>query len=194
MEPSEVTELLGRWRDGDHQALDRLMPLVYQELRRIARSRLTGERAGHSLAPTDLLHEAVARLMEANVPWNDRVHFFAVAAGTMRRVLIDRARHKLRHKRGGGAVAVTLQDSDGLDVSDPESILALHRGLEKLEKRDARKARVLELHFFAGLTYQETAQVLEISEATVDRDLRFARAWLQNELMPTTAAPGGSTL
>ncbi len=183
MNSSEVTELLVRWRDGDRRALDALIPQVYQELRMVARRRLAGEQAGHSLAPTDLVHEAFARLVTAEVPWTDRVHFFAVAAGTMRRILVDRARSRLRHKRGGGALHVTFQGDEGFLAGDPERLLALHRGLEKLERRDERKARVLELHFFSGLTYEEIAVALKISEATVDRDLRFAKAWLQKELM-----------
>ncbi|MCH9649479.1 MAG: sigma-70 family RNA polymerase sigma factor [Deltaproteobacteria bacterium] len=178
----DVTELLDRWGTGDRDALEALIPLVYEELRAVARRRLRSERPGHTLSPTDLVHEAYGRLVEAEVPWQDRVHFFAVAAGTMRRVLVDHARSRTRNKRGGAALRVTLTESVPLEAGDPEAMLALHRALEKLEAKDSRKARVLELHFFAGLSYAETALALDISEATVDRDLRFARAWLQREL------------
>jgi len=178
----DVTELLGRWKSGDQEALESLIPLVYDELRAVARRRLKAERFGHTLSPTDLVHEAYGRLVDSGVPWQDRVHFFAVAAGTMRRVLVDYARGRARQKRGGEIQRVTLTESEPLLAGDPETMLALHRALEKLGAKDPRKARVLELHFFSGLTYEEISLALGISDATVDRDLRFARAWLQKEL------------
>ncbi|REJ86124.1 MAG: RNA polymerase subunit sigma-70 [Acidobacteria bacterium] len=177
-----VTHLLERWREGDSRALDELMPVVYDELRRVAARRMRDERPGHTLAPTDLLHEAYGRLVQADIPWQDRAHFFAVAAGTMRRILVDHARGRAARKRGGDAVRVTLDDSLPLDAAEPETLLALHEALERLAELDQRKARVLELHLFAGLSYDETAAALDVSAATVDRDLRFARAWLQREL------------
>lgn len=177
-----VTVLLSRWTEGDENALHDLISLVYGELRQVARNRLAAERSGHSLAPTDLVHEAYERLVHVEIPWRDRVHFFAVAAGTMRRILVDRARSRYAEKRGGGVQKVTLGGDEALAADDFETMLALHHALERLEKKDARKARALELHFFSGLTYEEIAQTLEISLATVERDLRFARAWLQKEL------------
>ena len=184
-----VTALLSRWRAGDEPALQQLIELVYGELRQVARRRLAAERAGHSLTPTELVHEAYARLVEADVPFQDRVHFFAVAASTMRRILVDRARSRMAQKRGGDARPVTYDDVVGLgdgapavQASDPEALLALHAAIDKLAARDERKAKLLELHFFAGLTYEESAEALGISAATVDRDMRFARAWLRKEL------------
>lgn len=181
---SEVTLLLRRWSGGDREALDRLMPMVYDELRRVAHRRLAGERTGHTLDTTALVHEAYARMADANLQWEGRAHFFALAARTMRRILVDYARARLAEKRGAGTEAVSL---DRLTVELAESgrdaeILALHEALEALERQDARKARVVEAHIFGGLTYQETAQALGISPATVDRDLRLAKAWLAREL------------
>jgi RNA polymerase sigma factor (TIGR02999 family) len=182
--PAEVTVLLRQWSDGDHQALDRLMPLVYEELRRVAHRRLAGERTGHTLQTTALVHEAYGRLAEADLPWQDRAHFFALAARTMRRILVDYARSRLAEKRGGGAQAVPL-DQLTVELSaggEDAEILALHEALEALERQDPRKAQVIEAHIFGGLTYEETAAALGISPATVDRDLRLAKAWLAREL------------
>jgi len=181
--PDDVTRLLHAWRGGDHAALDALVPIVYEELRRVAEARMRGEAADHTLQPTALVHETYARLAEAAVAWDDRAHFFAVAAGTMRRVLVDHARARGRAKRGGDRVQVTLVD--GLAASDgpvDHDLLDLDAALERLADLDARKARIVELVFFTGLTQPEVADVLDISIATVERDLRAARAWLGAQL------------
>lgn len=181
---TDVTALLRRWSDGDHRALDRLMPLVYDELRGVAHRRLRGERTGHTFQTTDLVHEAYARLADADLRLTDRAHFFALAARTMRRILVDYARARAAEKRGGDAEPVRLDEIsvDLADAGDEAEILALHDALERLEAQDARKAQVIEAHIFGGLTYDETAEALGISAATVDRDLRMARAWLAREL------------
>ena len=181
--PSELTKLLREWSAGDAQALDRLTPLVYDELRRLARHHMGRERKDHTLQPTALVHEAFGRLIDADIPWNDRVHFFAVAAVTMRRVLVEYARKAKREKRGGGvAQKVTLDEGAALDASRPAELLNLNEALNKLAEFDARKARAVELHYFGGMTYDEGAAALEISAATFHRELRMARAWLQREL------------
>ena len=173
-----VTALLLEWRRGDPEALDRLIPLVYTELRRIAARQLRNERPDHTLAATALVHEAYGRLVNAEITWQDRAHFFAVAARTMRRVLVDHARAQQRAKRGAGAVRVTLDEHLAVSAGNPDEILALDRALDALAEMDARKAEVVQLHFFGGLTYDQIAEALGISPATVDRDLRMAKAWL----------------
>lgn len=180
---SDVTRLLDQWRStGDDRAMDQLIPLVYDELRGLAAARLRGERNDHTLQPTALVHEAYARLVQADVGYQNRTHFFAVAAQMMRRILVDHARRIQSAKRGGGAVAITLQE-DLAGAAGPRSdVLALDEALTRLAEREPRKAQVVELHFFGGLTYAETASALEISEATVDRDLRMAKAWLAAEM------------
>jgi len=183
--PEEITRLLRRWGDGDESALDRLMPLVYADLHQVAHRRLGGERTGHTLQTTALVHEAYARLAGSDVRWSDRAHFFALAARAMRRILVDYARRRVASKRGGDADFVTVETSSlgaEEDESDPLEILALHEALEALERQDERKAAVVEAHIFGGLTYQETAEALGISAATVDRELRMAKAWLAREL------------
>ena len=185
---TDVTRLLIRWSEGDDRALDQLVPLVYAELHAVAHRRLSAEDAGHTLQTTALVHEAYVRLIEADVAPRDRNHFFALAARTMRRVLVDHARARLSAKRGSGAERVNIDDvriavgSGGDDGSDDLEILALHEALEELETQDPRKAKVIELHIFAGFSYAETAAALQISEATVDRELRFARKWLARAL------------
>lgn len=180
----DVTILLRRWADGDERALDRLVPLVYDELRGVAHRRLRSERTGHTLRTTALVHEAYARLAGADLSLNDRAHFFALAARTMRRILVDYVRARQAEKRGGDAEIVSFDDVT-VEVPDTESgaeILELHAALDKLEAQDARKAKVVEAHIFGGLTYEETGRALGISPATVDRDLRLAKAWLAREL------------
>jgi RNA polymerase sigma factor (TIGR02999 family) len=180
---SDVTRLLAEWRDEEQQgALDQLVPLVYDELRRLAASRLRAEPDGHTLQPTALVHEAYARLVQADVSYESRVHFFAVAAQMMRRILVDHARRVRSAKRGGGAAPVTLNEQVADDEGADPDLLALDEALERLAQLEPRKAKVVELHYFGGLTYAETATALEISEATVDRDLRMARAWLATEM------------
>jgi RNA polymerase sigma factor (TIGR02999 family) len=179
---SRVTELLLDWRRGDNDALDQLVPIIYDELRRMAARQLRSERSDHTLQPTALVHEAYGRLIGADITWNDRAHFFAVAARTMRRVLVDHARAVNRDKRGGGIVRVTLDENAAVSATDPSDVLALDEALERLALMDPRKAEVVQLHFFGGLTYDEIAEALGISAATVDRDLRMARAWLFHAL------------
>jgi RNA polymerase sigma factor (TIGR02999 family) len=185
-----ITRLLDRWRDGDGGALDDLLPLVYDELRRVA-ARHRG--AGETLRPTALVHEAFLRFQRHGGPYEDRVHFFAAAASTMRRLLIDHVRTKQRRKRGGGAVHVELDPALVADRGGDAEVLALDRALEELTALDPRKARVVELHFFGGLNYDEVARTLDLSPATVGRELRFARAWLRTAMArggPERAAEG----
>jgi RNA polymerase sigma factor (TIGR02999 family) len=177
----EVSRLLDAWRGGEESALERLMPLVYDELHALAHRHLRGERDGHTLQTTALLHEAYLKLMGADVPWEGRVHFFAVAARAMRRVLVDHARGVRREKRGGGAVAITLDENISSDEAGAD-LLDLDDAIERLGALDERKARAIEMHYFGGLEYAEIGEALGISEATVHRDLRMARAWLQREL------------
>ena len=177
-----VTRLLQEWQGGDREALDRLMPLVYDELRRLARRHMAGERRDHTLQPTALVHEAFGRLIDADIPWNDRVHFFAVAATTMRRILVEHARKAHRAKRGGGAHRVTLDDDAAVVQPATVEILALDQALDRLAVFDERKARAVELHYFGGMTYEEGAAAMGLSAATFHRELRLARAWLQREL------------
>ena len=186
----DITRLLGRWYEGDREALDALLPVVYRELRQVARASLRHEKAGHSLQATALVHEAYLRLIEANrLGFENRMHFFAVAARLMRQILVDHARRKNANKRGAG---VTLLDV--LDVSPavaPVSIdvIALDRALEELATVEERLARVVELRFFAGFTIDEAATSLGVSAATVERDWTMAKAWLYARLMMPGAAP-----
>ena len=180
--PSEVTGLLASWREGDEAAHEQLIPLVYAELHRIAERSLGGERADHTLQPTALVHEAYLRLVGASVPWEDRAHFFAVAARAMRRVLVDHARARGRKKRGGDLARVTLEEALAAGSARAPEMLALDEAMERLAAQDERKARVVELHYFGGLGREEVARVVGVSPATVDRDLRMARAWLYQQM------------
>jgi RNA polymerase sigma-70 factor (ECF subfamily) len=180
-----ITQLLQQWRDGDAAALDVLTPLVYGELRRVAGAYLRRERAGHGLQPTDLVHEAFVRLIRQATPdYQNRAHFLAIAAEHMRQILIDHARRRLRHKRGGGAVAVTLDANDFPVEPTPIDVLDLDAALVTLASFDHRKSRILEMHFFGGLSYDDIATVLGLHVNTVSRDLRLARAWLLARLRP----------
>ncbi len=181
-DPGTVTGLLLAWRGGDEAALEQLVPLVHEELRRIARGCMRGERTGHSLQATALVNEAYLRLIGAQqVDWQNRVHFLAVSARLMRRILVDFARSKKYQKRGGGAQAVTLDE--GLIVAEPgKDLVALDDALDALAKMDERKAKVVEMRFFGGLTVEETATALGVSPDTVMRDWRLAKAWLLREL------------
>ncbi len=181
-EPSPVTRLLIEWRSGGSNAVDQLVPLVYDELRRLAAVQMSGERPGHTLQPTALVHEAFARLVNVEVSWQDRGHFFSVAARMMRRILVDHARSRGRAKRGGDVVKVSLEQSP-LELEAAEAgIEALDDALEALSALDERKVRIVELHYFSGMTHPEIARLLELSASTVDRDLRLARAWLKRAL------------
>jgi RNA polymerase sigma factor (TIGR02999 family) len=182
MSSGSVTELLLAWRAGDDAALARLTPLVHQELQRIARRCLRHERPQDSLPPTALVHEAYVRLVDTQqVNWQNRTHFLAMAARVMRRVLVDLARTRQRQKRGAGAIHVSLTES----VATTErtyDMTALDTALEELARLDPRRSRVVELRFFAGLSVAEAAAVLDVSEDTVMRDWKLARAWLRREL------------
>jgi RNA polymerase sigma factor (TIGR02999 family) len=179
----EVTALLLAWGQGSDQALEQLVPLVHDELRRLARGQMRGERAGHSLQATALVNEAYLRLIDARrIQWQDRVHFMSMAARLMRRVLVDHARAKGQQKRGGGAVKVTLVEGLGGSDERGHDLVALDDALQALAKMDERKSRVVELRFFGGLSNDETATVLEISVETVMRDWKLAKAWLLREM------------
>jgi len=181
--PGHVTSLLKQWKGGDDSALDRLLPLVYAELRRIAARHLRRERAGHSLQPTGLVHEAYLRLVGAPGPeWQDRAHFFGVSARLMRQILVDHARARGAAKRGGAARRVTLTDHVEPAVERDLDLLALDEALRRLEEMDPVQGRVVELRYFTGLSIEETAEVLGKSPATVNREWRMARAWLRREL------------
>lgn len=180
---SEVTELLVRWRGGDREALDSLLPLVYDELRRIARHYLQGERTGHTLQSTALVNEAYVRLVAQDFPeWQNRAHFFAVAAQLMRQILVDYARSHRAAKRGGDLCKVTLNEAEDLPFTADVDVIALDEALKELAQMDQQQSRVVELKFFAGLSSEDTAEVLGISPSTVKRDWITARAWLYREL------------
>lgn len=180
---SNVTQLLVDWRNGNNDALNQLMPLVYDELRDLAKRYMRRENVSHTLQTNALVNEAYLRLVnQQNVDWQNRAHFFAIAAQVMRHLLVDHARSKQYAKRGGGAVQVTLDE--GLAVSDGNSVelLALHQALERLEKIDDRKSKIVELRYFGGLSTEEAAEVLGLSEITVKREWAKAKAWLFREL------------
>jgi len=181
--PQNVTQLLIGWGKGDKEALDLLLPLVYDELRRQAARYLRRERVGHTLQTTALIHEAYIRLVDQKrVQWQNRAHFFGIAAQLMRRILVDHARAKKRAKRGGSDVRVTLAEST-LAVKSPDlDVLALDQALDRLAQVDEQQARVVELRFFSGLSVEETAEVLQISTATVKREWSMAKAWLHREI------------
>lgn len=179
----EVTQLLLAWREGEESALERLIPLVLAELRRIARRHMLGERRGHTLQTTALVNEAYLRLVDSQkVNWQNRTHFFALAAQLMRRVLVDHARSRASQKRGGGAYRVTLDEAVVGPEEPGQDLVALDDALQALAKFDPRKSRVIELRFFGGLSVEETAAVLQVSQDTVFRDWRLAKAWLAREM------------
>jgi RNA polymerase sigma factor (TIGR02999 family) len=178
-----VTELLLSWHGGNEAARDQLIPLVYDELRRLAQAHCARERSGHTLQPTALVHEAYLRLMgHQDLSWQGRAHFFALAALTMRRVLVSHARKHRAAKRGQGGVAVTLCEDHAVAAAQNVDLLALEDALRKLEAIDPRQCRVVELRYFGGHTIEETAEALGISPATVKLDWSLARAWLFREL------------
>ena len=183
IEPStDVTAILQEWRQGSPEALERLMEIVYAELRRLAAQYLSRERSGHTLQPTALVHEAYVRLVDQRVPWESRAHFFGVAAQMMRRVLVDHARSRRAEKRGGDSDRVTLSAAEGLAKTPEIDLVALDAALEKLAALDPRQARIVELRYFGGLTNEETAEALGVSVATVKREWALARAWLKGKL------------
>ena len=185
--PSDVTRLLLAWSDGDESALQRLMPLVYAELRRLAARYMGRERAGHTLQTSALINEAYLRLVGARgVQWQNRAHFYAVSAGAMRRILVDFARARDNLKRGGGVRPIPLDEQTLAGVTRSADLLALDEALERLGVLSPRQGRVVELRYFGGMTEQEVADVLDISSRTVRHDWQLARAWLHRELVRRT--------
>jgi RNA polymerase sigma factor (TIGR02999 family) len=180
-----VTELLRQWGSGDGQALDQLMPLVYDQLRKVASRCLRAERPDHTLVTTALVHEAYLRLVDSDLALEDRIHFFAVSARILRRILVDHARANKREKRGGVAVKVPLDEALVVGPQAAGRVLDLDEALQRLAAHDRRKSEIVELLCFGGLTYDETATALEISPATVLREMRMAKAWLRRELTST---------
>ena len=181
--PHRVTQLLQQWSHGNDAALVELTPLIYEELRRLAHYQMGGQRADHTLQTTALVHEAYLRLADQTNPnWQDRAHFFAVAARAMRQIVVDYARSYQSQKRGGGAVKIELDEAALISPEQSKEIVDLHEALEGLATLDLRKAEVVELKYFGGLDYDEIAEVLKISKITVRRDWEFARAWLLKEL------------
>jgi len=181
LERGAVTVLLLAWRDGDEQARDQLVQVVYDELHRLAHHYRAGEGSRGSLQTTEIVHEAYLRLVDARIDWRGRRHFFGIAARSMRQILVDRARHARAAKRGGGEADLPLLEPD-LAHFPHRDLVDLDDALAGLAVIDQRKAKVVELHYFAGLTIAETARVMELSTATVERDLRVARAWLAQEM------------
>lgn len=180
----DVTDLLRRWSEGgDRESLDRLIPLVSDELRRIAGSVFVQERSDHTLQPTALVNEAYMRLIDRKqATWQSRIHFFSFAARTMRRILVDHARRHRAEKRGADAKRIPLEDASAIELQRGIDLLALDACLTRLSDLDSRQGRIVELRYFAGLKIEEIADVMEIGQATVNRDLLMARAWLKQEL------------
>jgi len=181
-----VTELLGKWSQGDQAALIELTPLIYEELRRLAHREMGAERPYHTLQTTALVNEAYLRLADQTNPqWQNRAHFFAVAARAMRQILVSYARSQCAQKRGGGAPKMELDEAALVSPEESQEIIDLHEALERLAALDSRKAQIVELKYFGGLNYDEMAEVLKISSITVRRDWRFAKAWLYTQLHGT---------
>lgn len=182
LQPEDVTNILIASSQGDQEALDKLLPLVYTELRHLANNYLRRERSDHTLQPTALVNEAYLRLIDQNVSWQNRAHFFGVAAEMMRRILIDHARKHQAQKRGSGGVKLSLDEA--IDVADERAaeLIALDEALKALAEFDPQKSRIVELRFFGGLSIEETAEVLGIGTATVIRQWKLAKAWLYNEV------------
>jgi RNA polymerase sigma factor (TIGR02999 family) len=179
----ELTIMLRAWSNGDQAALEKLTPMVYQELYKLARGRMAGERPGHVLQASALINEAYIRLIDyQNVQWKDRAHFFGVAAELMRRILVDIARANQCAKRGARAPAVSVDEAVAVSKDSGELIVAVHEVLDRLKAEEPRQARIVELRFFGGLTIEETASVVNLSTATVESEWRLAKAWLKREL------------
>jgi len=182
-ERHDVSRLLARWKNGDEAALQELVPIVHDELRRLARRQMAGERPGRTLQPTALVNEAYLRLADLRqMQWQDRAHFFAMAARLMRRILVDAARTRGYQKRGGGAQRVSFTQALAVAEVPSTDVVKLDDALEALAQIDARKSRVVELRFFGGLSVDETAEVLQVSRETVKRDWTFAKLWLLRQL------------
>jgi RNA polymerase sigma-70 factor (ECF subfamily) len=186
--PANFTQLLTEWRSGHPQALDRLTPLVYDELRRLARNYMRAERGSHTLQATAVVHEAFMRLIQANVALQDRGHFFALASRLMRRVLVDHAKSRSRIKRHVGTRDLVADDARETPPPMDFDVIALDDALEGLQQMEPRLAQVIELHYFGGLTYDQVAAAVGASAATVHRDIRLARAWLLDEIGGTRPA------
>ena len=181
--PENITELLASYGRGNKESLDQLMPIVYDELRRQAARYLRREQAGHTLQTTALIHEAYVRLVDQrNMQWQNRAHFFGIAAQMMRRILVDHARSKKRVKRGGSEIRVSLDDVNVAAKGQDLDVVALDEALDRLAQIDEQQSRVVELRFFSGLSVEETAEVMGISKSTVKRDWSMAKAWLHREL------------
>ena len=179
---ASVTALLQQWGEGSDQAEHQVFDLVYHELHRLAKVAMRRERAHHTLQTTALVNEAYMRLVQADLPWENRRHFYAIAARSMRHILVDHARQRNRQKRGAGAQRVTLDEVAVIGPDVNTDLVALDSALDKLTQFDSRKARVVELFYFGGLSYDDISQVVEVSPATVHRDLRMAKAWLHQQL------------
>jgi RNA polymerase sigma factor (TIGR02999 family) len=188
--PQEVSQLLRAWSEGDKAAFDKLMPLVYQELRQMARRYMDRQHASHTLQTTALIHEAYLRLVDCRqeVPWQNRAHFFGVAAKAMRHILVDYARTRQADKRGGGAIQVSFDEAAVVFEERTAELVALDDALQSLAAFDPRKSQVVELRYFGGLTVEETAEVLKVSPETVARDWRLARTWLSREISKTATS------
>ena len=182
----KLTQLLGEWQAGNSQALDDLMPLVYDQLRNVANRYMRAERPGHTLRATAVVHEAYMRLAGSDISFENRAHFYAVAARMMRRILLDWAKSNHRKKRGGEAAKVQLDESLDLGTTSSEKLIEIDLALQRLAAFDPRKADLVEMLFFGGLTQEEAAAVLQISVATLNRELKMAKAWLYNELRAHT--------
>lgn len=180
--PRDVTRLLIAWSEGDPEALGDLMPRVYDELHLLARRQMRGERAGHTLQPTALIHEAFLQLVDQRVSWKSRKHFFAIAARCMRRIVLQYARQRATGKRGGGVPDLALDEAIVTEQARPTDLLDLGRHLERLEEIEPRQAEIVDLRFFSGYTCEQIADILEVSESTVNREWKSARAWLTCEL------------
>ena len=179
-----VTQLLGAWRAGSREALDRLTPLVYDELRRLARRYMSSERRGHTLQATELVNQAFVRLVDMDVPWQDRAHFFAVAARLMRRILVDHAKAHRRVKRGGAETTISIEEAVEVSADPDPDLVALDEALTRLAKFDERKSSIVELHYFGGLPFPTLAELLGCSERTAKREWERARAFLHAQLAP----------
>lgn len=180
---NEITQLLSAWGNGDQSALEKLTPLVYQELHKLAQSYLRRERPGHSLQPTALINEAYLRLVKQDLPeWQSRRHFYGVAARLMRQILVERARTQVAVKRGGGETELSLEEAWVYSDEKAAELVALDDALTALAKFDERKVRIIELRYFGGMSLEETATVLNLSTATINNETRVARAWLHREL------------
>lgn len=190
-EPSSITQLLHQSQGGNKAAFDALIPVVYDQLYRLASRRLSSERQGHTLRTTEIVHEAYLRLIDADVSWNDRAHFYAIAAQTMRRILIDYAKGRKREKRGGEYEKVPLDSAFELGAPSSSNLIEVSQALDRLSAKDTRKDSIIELLVFGGLTYDEAAATLGISAATLHRELKLAKAWLYRELTAHPPAAGG---